>query len=191
MPNWRPLPRHSVLGRHGSHGKYPLSQLSQWINVLCCWEHQTPSCLGKALSPGIYKMSHWDGWATSFPWGMGNYSVSTRILLSCCKLNLLKCIIAEYNMHHGKRGKGWGPGLACPTLVHLFMPDSAPSSGQHAWYTELSQVPKASKRPFHKARWTCSVVHWYNYSAAMFISSIGLGNIIIYIEVLTKSSQQP
>lgn len=48
-----PLPKHLILQRYRSHESQPLPQLSPWFNVLCCWEDQVPSHLGKLSSMGI------------------------------------------------------------------------------------------------------------------------------------------
>lgn len=69
--------------------------LSLWINMLCCWEH-----LGKASCNGMSsEMSE-----LQFHCTRGNYSISSEILFSCCKLNLLKCTIPGMeNIEEGRR----------------------------------------------------------------------------------------
>lgn len=44
---------------------------------------------------------------------------------------------------------------------------------QHAWYTQLDQIPKANFSLL-KAGGACSIYHWYNHLAALFVPSIGL-----------------
>ena len=38
--------------------------------------------------------------------------------------------------------------------------------------------------PLLKARWAHSVFHWYDHLAAVFVSPLGLGDVIAYIEAL-------
>lgn len=115
------------------------------IKVLCCWEHQTPSCLGEALASRICNgMSHWDGWVTSHPWVRGNYSVSTGISLSCCKLDLLKCNMPEMEHASLKEGRRWGSwsGISHPQAISSCL-TVMPPQGQNTRYVQPGQVPKA------------------------------------------------
>ena len=75
-----------------------------------------------------------------------------------------------------------------PVCLHMFGSASFPS--QHVWYLQPGQVPKTANLPFYKARWTCSVFHWYNHLAAVIVSSIGLEDIIAHTEALTKFTHQ-
>lgn len=52
------------------------------------------------------------------------------------------------------------------------------------------QIPKGDNFPFQKARWDCSVFHWYNYLSALFVPSIGLEDLKAYIEAPTKFTQR-
>ena len=45
-------------------------------------------------------------------------------------------------------------------------------------------------RHFFFFRWTSFVFSWYNHLATIFVSSIGLEDIITHIEALTKFTQQ-
>ena len=73
-----------------------------------------------------------------------------------------------------------------PAPVHLLTPVSAPSPSHHDWYPQPGWVPKAANLPLFKARWACSVSHWYNHLSAIFVPSIGLEEVI----TLTKFTQQ-
>ena len=44
--------------------------------------------------------------------------------------------------------------------------------------------------PYLHARWTGSVFQWYEYSAALFVSSIGTTYIMIKVEALTNFTKQ-
>ena len=160
-------------------------------HVLCCWEHQAPSRLGKELSIGVCnETSHWDGWVTLHQWVKWNYSVSTGILLSCYKLDLLKCTISgtEHTPSREEQVKVLTWHILPP--IHLLMSHSVAFPGQHVQYAQPGQVPKAAILPLLKARWTCSVFHWYDHLAAVFVPSIGLEDVIAHIEALAKSNQQ-
>lgn len=67
-----------------------------------------------------------------------------------------------------------------PHPVHLFTPDIAASFGQYVWYTQLGQVPKAANLPLLKARCECSVFHWYDHLASIFVPSICPEDIIAH-----------
>lgn len=100
--------------------KEPLPQLSPWINILCCWEHQAPR---KELSTGICnEMFHWDGWVTSHPLVRENYSATTGIL-SFYKLNLMKCTkpgVEHSLLKEGREWRSWfGISHAQPNSSHL------------------------------------------------------------------------
>ena len=87
-------------------GKKTLPRLSPWINLLCCWEHQAPSLLG-IISWNL----QWDispRSETLHPWVKGNYSISSGIPLSCCKLDLLKHMVPEMEHTVLKEGRKWG-----------------------------------------------------------------------------------
>lgn len=76
------------------------------INMLCCWEHQVLSLLGKALSTGIYNgTSYQDGWLTFTPgWG----ETTQFPLGSHCPTANWPCgntLYLEWNMHHLKKGE--------------------------------------------------------------------------------------
>ena len=118
-----------------------------------------------------------DGWVTLHPWVREYYSISTGILLSCCKLDLLKGTIPvmEHTPLKERRKEGSWFGISCP--VHLLMPDGAISSGQHGWCAWPGQVPKAASLPLLKAKWACSVFHWYDHLATIFVPSTGLEDI--------------
>ena len=51
-------------------------------------------------------------------------------------------------------------------------------------------VKTAANPPFLKARWVCSVFHWYDHLVSIFVSSNGLADIIEHIEVLTRFTKQ-
>lgn len=78
-----------------------VTKLSLWINGLCCWEHQAPSCLGKTLSIEICKghhtwmseLLHTPGWGKQFD-------------LHCNLIVLLQPDIWKYTT----------PGLECASL---------------------------------------------------------------------------
>lgn len=93
-----------------------MPQLSLWIFVLCCSPYQAPSCLEKALATGICnEMSRQDGRITSQSWVRENYSISTEILLFCCKLDLW-----EHTIKRGeKRGVPVWHILPQPISSHL------------------------------------------------------------------------
>ena len=59
-------------------------------------------------------------------------------------------------------------------LVKTFLPRSKHLA--QAWCTGLDQVPKAANLLLFKARWACSVFHWYDL-ATIFVPSTGLENI--------------
>lgn len=87
-------------------GKKTLPRVSPWINLLCCWEHQAPSLLG-IISWNL----QWDispGSETFHPWVKGNYSISSGILLSCCKLDLLKHMAPRFEHIVLTEGRKWG-----------------------------------------------------------------------------------
>ena len=67
---------------------------------------------------------------------------------------------------------------------HLGSRASAP------WVFPGHMVTKIANHPLLKARWAWSVFHWYDHLAAIFVPSIGLKDIIAYIENLTTFTQQ-
>ena len=90
----------------------------------------------------------WDillGWVSYFsPPEQGNYSISSEILLSCHKPDLLKC-----TMPHGTHSteRGWKVGglvwhITPP--VHLFIPDSAASPASKYGVCTTSLIFKAT-----------------------------------------------
>ena len=147
---------------------------------------------GEALSTRIGNaMSHPDGWVTSHPLVRESYSIFTGILLSCCKLDLLKCAVPGMEHAPLRQGRRWEPwSVISPPPVHLLMPDSAASLSQHVWYAQPGQVLKAANLCLLTARWAHSVFGWYDHSTAIFVPSIGLGDMMAHIEVLTKLTQQ-
>ena len=86
------------------------------------------------LSTGICEgTSHWDGWIPSHPWVRGHYSVSTRIRLSCCRPNQLKCTLPGMEHVPSKRGEGevlvWHfPPTPQSISSHLCFPTSTTGS---------------------------------------------------------------
>lgn len=72
-------------------------------------------------------------------------------------------------IHIIERGeKSGSPVLAYPTYNPLLMPDSAASTGQHVWYAQSGQIPKAtptltfkdqatSVNPYRKGRFLIQV----------------------------------
>lgn len=118
----------------------------------------------------------------------GNYSVSIGIPLSCYKLNLLKHL--KYNTQYWKKGENGNSVLYILSPIHLLISDSVASPQQYVWYAKPGQVLKAGSLPILKTRQVHFVSHWYNHLAAVFVSSIGLEDIIAHIEALTKFTQQ-
>ena len=90
------------------------------------------------------------------------HSVSTGILLSCCKLDMLTCTISDRSTYCRKRGEGEESGLAYLAPSSLHTPDSAASCNQHVWYLQPDKVSKTANLCLLKARWTCSVFHLYD-----------------------------
>ena len=161
-------------------------------NIKChhAWERRYLQESGMGYPPSLI-LKQFMFWTL---WMRGNYSVSTRILLSCCRLEMLKHTIPgiqhaplkEGRRKKNKRGKKRGVLFLYP--VHLLMPDNAASSGEHVWYAQPGHIPKAANLPLLEAWWACSVFHCYNHLTTIFFPSTGLGT--IYIEAPTTFTQQ-
>ena len=90
--------------------------ISNRINILCCWEDQATSQLGKALSTGICnKTFYQDGWGTLEPWVRKN----------CSNLHwepdLTKCAMLgmEYTpLKEGRRWESW-PSISHPQFISV------------------------------------------------------------------------
>lgn len=96
-------------------------------------------------------MSCWNGWIASNHWVRGNCSVSIRIPLTCCWLELLKHIIP--GMEYAPRKEGMFLGVLVwhiPLPVQLLMPDNAASPDQYVRYD--NQV-KFLKLPTSLSSW--------------------------------------
>lgn len=136
--------------------KQPLPQLSLWVNLLCCWEHQAPSCLGRNYLPEfvIRCLIRMDELLCTL--GEGIFSVSTGIL-SCCKLDLLKCTMSKIKQRPWKEGEMRVLVWHTPPQVHLLMVNMLPP--QMSVYGMHNQVkfPKATNFPLFKTRWEHSV----------------------------------
>lgn len=157
----------------------PLPQCSRWINLLCCWEHWVMP--EKALDTEHFNVTFYqERWVTFTP-GLGG-GTQSPLGLVCCKSDLL-----ERNMYH------WKEEEVEILLWHILPASPSPLGWQCClpWTMCVcilpGQVPKAAHL---KARWACSVSHWYNHLAAVFFPFIGLEDIVAYIEAFTKFTQQ-
>lgn len=107
-----------------------ISWLSPWINMIRSWEHQVPSHPGKSiicwnlLVEGPTVMSKVGPYHIWVRW---SYSTFTGILLSCYKLDLLKCTtFVTLLLLHCWRGQKAGVLVwHVSPPVHLFRPDIA------------------------------------------------------------------
>lgn len=105
--------------------------------MLCCWDHQAPSHLWKALPTGICnEMSHQVGWVISHPWVKGIYSFPTRILLSSCKSDLLKYTapgMEHTPLKEKKRWEFWSAIFYCESILSLLtvLPPLVNTYGMH------------------------------------------------------------
>ena len=127
----------------------------------CCAAENTESCLEKALyTENFNGMFHQETWVTFTP-GLGG-ATQSPLGLVCCKSDLL-----EKNTHH------WKEEEVEILLWHILPASPSPPGWQCClpWTICVrvcirpGQVPKAAHL---KARWACSVFHWYNHLAAFF-----------------------
>lgn len=151
---------------------------------------RTPSPILPGLSTGICNgTSHRVGWITPHPWVRGNYSVSTGIL-SYCKPELLKHTVSRTEHTPLKRAKGgvlvWCIRSQSISSCLTELPALTNMYGMHNQGKFLKLPTSISWGPDRYI----SVSYWYDYLAAMFVSSIGLGNGIACIEALPKSTQE-
>lgn len=117
-------------------------------------------------------------------------SISTGILFSCCKLDLLKHYAWNWTSHVEKEKQVW-------VLVwHIPPPSPSPHTWQcclpqpHVRYVQLGQVPKVASLLLLKARWAHSIFLWVYHLAAVFVPSTGLEDNTVHTKVLTKFTQQ-
>ena len=100
--------------------------------MLCCWEHQTSSCLEKKLSIWICNEIYCqDGWVTLHSCVRGNYSISV-VLQQTGHVERHSTWNGTYIIER-KEKSGYWSGISC--LIHLLIPDSGISSEQHSWST--------------------------------------------------------
>lgn len=107
-------------------------------------------------------------WICSNIWMRRNHSICMGIPLSYCKPDLCwNTLYLEWNNAPLKEGRKWGSwsGIACHS-VFLSMPDSATSHGQHVWYAQPCQVPKAANLPLLKAKWVFSLLYQHDHLAS-------------------------
>lgn len=121
-----------------------------------------------------------NGSVISHHWVKENYQFCTGIPLSCHKMELLKCTVPGMEHTPLKEERRWGTWSGLSHPLHLLLSDSAASPGQHTWYIQPGQVPKASSLPFFKASWACPAFHGHNRLAAIFAPCFGLGDIMKY-----------
>ena len=100
--------------------------------MLCCWEHQTSSCLEKKLSIWICNDIYCqDGWVTLHSCVRGTYLISV-VLQQTGPVERHSIWNGTYIIER-KEKRGYLFGISCP--IHLLIPDSGISSEQHAWST--------------------------------------------------------
>lgn len=128
------LNKSGLLPDWGSLLKYPIltfESIEIMGNSHCIRSHcGSTCCAAEPLSPTLMQKGiiYWNlqqdllSEYTSCPWVRRNYSVSTEISLSWCKLGLLNAICLKWNMHPWRREDG-DPDLAYPT----------PRPSPHAW----------------------------------------------------------
>ena len=55
----------------------------------------------------------------------------------------------------------------------------------------FSELPrKPANLPHLKTQWARSVFHWYDYLAAVFVSSLGTTDVMLQVDALTNFTQQ-
>ena len=79
--------------------------------------------------------------------------------------------------------------MASPWLDREMYPKSSFTHG-----FMLSEFQKKKKKsanlPHLKTLWARSVFHWYDYLAAVFVSSLGTTDIMLRVDALTNFTQQ-
>ena len=112
--------------------------------MVCCWEHWAPSCLGKALSPGICNgISHGNGWVPSCCCARRNYSISIDSPLSCYKSEVLNCILPRMQYVSLEEERKWiCHSISCPRFIShaILLPSSANIYG-------IASMPSSPKLP--------------------------------------------
>ena len=76
--------------------------------------------------------------------------------------------------------------MASPWLDREMYPKSSFTHG--FIFSELPENP--ANLPHLKTQWARSVFHWYDYLAAVFVSSLGTTDIMLRVDALTSFTQQ-